>query len=88
MLGILRFKRGRLILVTLAYRWSASIVDSMKTHLLALLLLFAAPLVCQEEIAELALGAKTHAPTPSAQEGYTINYNTVSIIEYIRFAKM
>ncbi|HSX26930.1 MAG TPA: secretin N-terminal domain-containing protein [Chlamydiales bacterium] len=50
----------------------------------------AAPPILLEEIAsldEIAAGSKlSKAKRGAAQEGYTINYNTVSILEYIRFA--
>lgn len=46
-------------------------------YLSALLLLVFTPIF---------LHAEETDPTPPMQEGYTINYNTISIIEYIRFA--
>ena len=61
----------------------------IKTHLLIFFSLSSAMLFSQEESSELSLVASTPPSSkvaPLQQEGYTINYNTVSIIEYIRFA--
>lgn len=59
---------------------------------ISLFLLLAAPSFSQEEeipileaIAEIA-ASRPPSKAEVPQEGYTINYNTVSIVEYIRFA--
>src|SRR5438445_501538 len=55
-----------------------------------ILVLLSVSLFSDEEIAMEPLLAKKEASnsskTASLPDGYTINYNTVSIIEYIRFA--
>lgn len=86
MVGNLRFGRGRPIR-TYAMR-------SEKSYLLSLAL-FGFLLVAPSLFAEDELVAKLHLDSKSSasnsndqtpQNGYTINYNTVSIIEYIKFA--
>lgn len=61
----------------------------IKTHLLIIFSLFSSALLSNEEGSELSLTAASPPPKITqvlTPDGYTINYNTVSIIEYIRFA--
>src|SRR5271156_2534399 len=65
-------------------------IARIKAFSIAFSLLFSVSLF-SEDAEELAAAAPVTKETPEtaaqmASEGYTINYNTVSIIEYIRFA--
>lgn len=59
---------------------------AMCTNRILLFWLCCLPLFSQEEIAKVDLPVLAVSPQAPATDGYTINYNTVPIIEYIRFA--